>query len=354
MHTNSNKIPNLNELLIRHRWLWHLGFWGLYAISRAYLYYITVMFYERNYLEYMLASELSFVALVYGTLWLYKRLNRSRFLGAGLLLWVAYVVYVVSFHKYYLRDVPEVAELQWWNSFLNSITKYLITFALLMLAKYFKDNYIQEYHETQRKQLQLQSELQNLKAQIAPHFLFNTMNNFYGLAVERSEKLPELMVRLSDLLRYSLYDTKGSRVPLVREIAHLQDYIALEKIRLEDSLDFKFKSTVPASDTAEIAPLILIVFVENAFKHAKNVQNDPIRIQISISISEAGVLFFDIINNCLPLESKVDEPIQGIGLGNVRKRLEVLYPGELHELLIERDRDVFRVKLRINLQTAEV
>lgn len=348
------KISSINDLLIQHRWPWHLCFWVLYVVSRAYPYYITVMYYERNYLEYMLATEVSLVALVYTTLWLYNSFAKRIFFPISLLLWIAYVVYVVSFHKYYLRALPEVAELEWWNSFLNSITKYLITFALLILAKAFKDNYIQQYFEAQQKQLQVQSELQNLKAQIAPHFLFNTMNNFYGLAVDRSDKLPELMVRLSDLLRYSLYETKSPWVSLVREIAHLQDYASLERIRLEDSLDFQFNSSVPEVSEAKIAPLLLIVFIENAFKHAKNVQNEPVRIKISIAVFEDDMLLFETTNNCLKSDSSTASPINGIGLENVRKRLQVLYPGDLHELLVQRTNDVFRVKLRINLQTNAV
>jgi LytS/YehU family sensor histidine kinase len=199
--------------------------------------------------------------------------------------------------------------------------------------------------------MQMESELQHLKAQISPHFLFNTMNNFYGLAVERSDKLPGLMVRLSHLLRYSLYETQAPSVPLSREIDQLQDYIALEKIRLEDNLDFQFDLQIAENCAVKIAPLILIVFVENAFKHAKNVQDDCIRIKINLSVSDEGTLRFEVTNNCLRGEPHPFLEMQGIGLENVRKRLDVLYPGDLHQLTTEKKGDTFRINLIVHLQT---
>jgi sensor histidine kinase YesM len=348
------KIENITNLLIKHRWLWHTGYWAFYAMTRAVSYYATIAYYDRIFLKFMIYTEGAFVALTYATLWLYKRFMGQKkyglYGGLGLLLWLVYVGLVVLFQKTYLQNVPEIANLKWWNIVLDSITPYLISFVLLSMAKYFKDNYIAQYYENERKQLQIQSELQNLKAQISPHFLFNTMNNFYGLAVEKSHKLPELMVRLSNLLRYSLYETNHETVPVLNEIDYLKNYMELEKIRLEDTLDFEFNADLQYAQHFEIAPLIFIVFVENAFKHAKNVEDDVVRIKIDLTISAAGIVLFEVKNNCLTNEKTIDYNAQGIGLENARKRLNVLYPNGLHGLNVEKTGNYFAVKLRINLK----
>ena len=311
------------------------------------------MYYERNYLEFMLITEGSLAVLVYATIGLYKRFCTEQKYGiygvVGLAMWLIYLAYVISFQKFYLRDLPEIANSKWENIYLNNITKYLVILTLLTMAKYFKDNFIYQYYENERKKLQTQSELQNLKAQIAPHFLFNTMNNFYGLAVEQSPKLPKLMVRLSELLRYSLYETNHATVPILAEIAYLKNYIELEKIRLEDTLEFEFNVEVDPLSILEIAPLIFIVFVENAFKHAKNVENDVVKITIDLMVSKENELLFTIKNNCLTNLKEVDYNTSGIGLENARRRLNVLYPNGLHELNAEKMEGIFEVRLKIQL-----
>jgi sensor histidine kinase YesM len=349
------KLQNITNLLIKHRALWHLGFWFLYTASRAAPYYITVMYYEEKFLEFMLITEGAFVCLTYLTIGLYKRFcTKEKYLiyfGLGLTMWLIYIGLVVAFQKYYLASIPYIAKTTWLDIVLNSLMKYLITFILLTMAKYFKDNFILQHYESTQKELQMQSELEQLKAQISPHFLFNTMNNFYGLAVEKSEKLPELMVRLSELLRYSLYETNNRKVPILSEITYLKNYIELEKIRLEDTLDYEFNLKIETNEKIEIAPLIFIVFVENAFKHAKNVEDDVVKIKIDLTIFKDNKLTFTIKNNCLTNTTAIDYNKNGIGLENVRKRLEALYPNDLHTLTVEKLHNLFQVKLDINLNT---
>lgn len=350
-------MPNLNTLLIRHRWLWHLGFWGLYAASRAVPYYATIMYYDVKYLEFMSMSELTLATLVYGTLWLYSRFCTEKYYKiyfiVAILTWIGYVAGLVTFQKFYLQNIPEIAEADWLDIFPNALSKYLGLFSFLTMAKYIKDNYIRQYYESEQQRLQVQTELQNLKAQISPHFLFNTMNNFYGLAVDQSKKLPELMVRLSELLRYSLYETNYATVPLSKEIRYLKNYIELEKIRLEDNLAFTFNTQIAENDSSEIAPLLLVVFIENAFKHAKNIRSGEVKININLSLSTEKVLLFEVGNNCLSDEIETDHTQSGIGLSNVKKRLEVLYPNGQHELTVKKERDYFQIRLRINLQAGK-
>jgi LytS/YehU family sensor histidine kinase len=347
-------LPNLTDLLIKHRWFWHLGFWCLYAASRAFPYYLTVMFYERAYLEFMLITDMALIVVVYITWWLYRRFCYTQqyliYFAISIPFWLVFIGMVISFQKYYLALIPDIANAEWIDIYLNNMSRYMATFIVFTMGKYFKDSFKSQYYEKEKKHLQTQSELQNLKAQISPHFLFNTMNNFYGLAVDQSHKLPELMVRLSDLLRYSLYETNHLKVPLSNEIAYLKNYIELEKIRLEDTLDFEFEISVVGTHQVEIAPLLLVVFVENAFKHAKNVTNDVIRIKIYLAVTTAGLLTFKVENNCVnhsdisPFSEK-----KGIGLDNVRKRLEAFYPDGLHQLVIEKTGEYFYINLQIRL-----
>ncbi len=354
MSAKNSKAIDFSAMLVRHRWMWHVCFWILYALSRAVPYYLTVMYYDRRLLHFMLWQELVFVGLVYATIWFYRRSfavgKVSLYLSVSLTAWLGYLFFFSKSLFYVVGDLPDFKDGNWTSTFLNNITKYVFTFALVTMAKYFKDNFIQQYLENQQKQLQLHSELENLKAQIAPHFLFNTMNNFYGLAVARSEKLPVLMVRLSELLRYALYETKNPTVSLSQDVSSLKSYIELEKIRLEDNLEFSLQSNVPENCRFEIAPLLLVVFVENAFKHAKKVQDQAMRIGINMHISDDGMFVFQAENNCLPNVADCPGPSNGIGLENVKKRLEVLYPHSLHQLNIEQTASEFKVRLKINLQ----
>jgi two-component system, LytTR family, sensor kinase len=353
-----NSLPrrSLASILVANRWIWHVVFWILYITSRSRPYYITVLYYSKLYIEFMLVVDFTIIFIIYFTIWLFKKYFAQQryalYFIFGLSLWLIYLVFVITMQKSHLQPIPEIARISWANLYLNNLSYYILQFILVTMAKYFKDNYFHQYYDNERLQQQMRSEIDNLKAQISPHFLFNTMNNFYGLAVEGSKKLPGLMVRLSDLLRYSLYETKNMTVPIANEIAYLKNYIELEKIRLEETLEFEFVSDIEGAEHYEIAPLLFVVFAENAFKHAKNVKDDVIKIKIHVSISDTGLLRFEIVNNYLVIDAQEGIPGKGIGLENVKKRLEVLYPNGSHELRIEKNDGYYSVNLKINLNTS--
>lgn len=340
-------MGNFTAYLTDFRWLWHLGFWLMYGISRLFQYYLTILYYEHIYLEFMLLTDLSIVVVVYATLWLYKNLPFKYYILSGLLLWLLYLGLVVLFQKYYLSSVKEIEESSFWSLYFPYLTKYLMTFIILTLAKYFKDNFVQYQLESRQKKLQIQYELEHLKSQISPHFLFNTMNNFYGLAVQKSDKLPELMVKLSNLLRYSLYETKKDSVQIFQEITHLQNFISLDRIRLEDDLLFDFSTNITSQHKETISPLLLVVFVENAFKHSRSSMSKQIEIRISAYIDEHSCISFNVFNTCGAEGSSSKEA--GIGLENVQRRLNVLYPGDLHTLKIMQGQNYFEVDLKMKL-----
>jgi len=198
------------------------------------------------------------------------------------------------------------------------------------------------------RQEEKNAELQLLKAQLNPHFLFNTLNNLYGLSVLKSDKLPDLMLKLSDLLRYSLYDTKTTYVSLEREIQYLENYISLEKIRLEDKTEITLNKTGVISGKT-IAPMLLIVFVENAFKHLATDPNKKSIVTVDIKIND-NALVFSCVNS---LDKTSKEPTMetgksGIGLQNAKKRLALLYQNK-HQLTIAEKENVYSVKLILDL-----
>jgi two-component system sensor histidine kinase LytS len=221
----------------------------------------------------------------------------------------------------------------------------LVCFLFITACKYFKDGYISQQREAEGKQQQLVAEVNNLKSQIAPHFLFNTLNNLYGLAVDKSDKLPELMLRLSDLLRHSLYETQKPLVLISDEIKVLKSYIELERVRLEDDLQLQFNDAVPNDSGYQIAPLLLIVFIENAFKHARFVQSSALIIDIQAML-EGDWFSLTIQNNYNGINKTSGN---GIGLTNVERRLDVLYPDNKHQLTISKNDIFYTVNLRLQL-----
>lgn len=191
-----------------------------------------------------------------------------------------------------------------------------------------------------------ESELQFLKSQINPHFLFNNLNNLYSYAIERSPKTPEIILELSAVLRYMLYDCQSEFVALEKEVEQLRNFTRLSKLQIEDRGEIKFE-VAPLPDTFQIAPLILIVFIENAFKHSQASQADGIQIAVNLSVTNQGELTFSCQNSFQEVANNKSLS-QGIGLENVRKRLELIYP-DAHKLKINASNNLYTVDLRIQL-----
>lgn len=191
-----------------------------------------------------------------------------------------------------------------------------------------------------------ESELQFLKSQINPHFLFNNMNNLYAHAIEHSSKTPAIILALSDFLRYTLYECKAKYVPIDKEVDQLRNFINLHELQIEGRGKASFTSNITEKPYL-IAPLLLMVFIENAFKHSASSQTENIEIKADLSVDEAGQLSFLCKNTFQPL-SNTKSLSRGIGLKNVTKRLKLIYP-ERHKLKITQENDQFIVNLHIDL-----
>ncbi|GAA4469303.1 histidine kinase [Nibrella saemangeumensis] len=296
------------------------------------------------------------MVLTYGILYLllphylYKGQYLSMF--AGVLLLGVLAAFVSIFQAIYiigpLREAnglptPELINIGY--SFMAGLRGSTTVAGFATAIKIMKDWYLKQKALRQIQQEKFQAELQLLKSQIHPHFLFNTLNNLYALTLRKSEQSPAVVLRLSELLSYMLYDCNADEVPLEKEIAFIRNYVGLEQLRYGDRLDLSM-SFHGDLQGKQIAPLLLIPFLENAFKHGTSEQLDQAWISLDLAV-EGDTLRFKLINSRDPEEDH-PERLGGIGLQNVRKRLDLLYP-QRYELQILPEEDLFLVTLTLHL-----
>jgi len=228
----------------------------------------------------------------------------------------------------------------------------LIPFSILSLAtgiliKLVRNNIKVLIQEANANAEQSHSELKFLQTQLSPHFLFNTLNNIYGISLTQHQKIPELLLKLSSLLRYSVYDVKEMFVPLKSEMEYIRNYIDFETIRIGDKLVLTTSLEADIDPDIKIAPLLLIVFVENAFKHGKNTSEQKIYIDITLKIWANSILFsVKNSNNGANDENSLVNKSSGFGLENVVRRLELLYTGE-YDLKMQNKDGFYNVMLQL-------
>ncbi len=187
-------------------------------------------------------------------------------------------------------------------------------------------------HQRDRKDLEtrrMQSEIKFLKSQINPHFLFNTLNSLYALTLMKSDKAPEIVIKLSEMMRYMLYESNERRVPLQKEVNYIENYLELETLRQSGRPDIQFK-VEGAVNEQTIAPLLFIPFLENSFKHGLNHQINEGYVHVTMKVFE-NKLLLRIVNSkptAPPPEAPTDKKSGGIGLVNVQRRLNLLYPNQ--------------------------
>jgi sensor histidine kinase YesM len=193
----------------------------------------------------------------------------------------------------------------------------------------------------------MQSELRFLKSQINPHFLFNTLNNLYALTLKKSDKAPEIVIKLSEMMRYMLYECNEKRVPLQKEVNYLRNYLDLERLRQNDDIEINFLVEGQVGDQ-QVAPLLFIPFLENSFKHGLNTQLKNGFVNILLQVNKQQV-DFQIENSKGQTVPRPDNrPSGGIGLVNVRRRLDLIYP-DRYELKVSNNPNTFSVHLTVNL-----
>ena len=303
-------------------WLFYVVFFGLIYGK-----------YGNNYSWYFFESlcMLPFIMVatyttIYGILPFYLK-KRKLFLSV---LMVVLLILVVTFgERIFLRklnSLPITFESIFGITFLYLMleTNFMvgIAFAIKTLQKWMVEQ--KEKHEMEKRNLE--TELNLLKSQLHPHFLFNTMNNLYALSLEHSSKTSEGIAKISALLHAVLYECNEKEILLSKEIELLRNYIELEKLRYDNTVNFTFEIAGP-TEKMKVAPMLLFSFAENCFKHSDIKENISHYIKMNINVSENKFDFF-AENSKSVNKVKANTEKEGIGLNNVQKRLEIIYPGK--------------------------
>ena len=339
--------------LVSNRWFYHSVFWLVVWLGVAWIETrVTPISFAAN-LWSTLVNILVFPGLVYfNFLYLIPQyLNRKKFTTyfGLLILTVLIITPLRAFLLYFnLADSPNAQQ-----EVLRNLNYFFIpSFMVAGASTLFKivSDWVKQQRDLQELETQtMQSELRFLKSQINPHFLFNTLNNLYALTLKKDEKAPEIVVKLSEMMRYMLYECNEKRVPLRKEINYLRNYLDLEKLRQNDRVTINF-AVEGRVGSQEIAPLLFIPFLENSFKHGLNHTIKEGHVNIFLQVEPERVHFF-IENSKAPA---MPRPLQagkrsgGIGLVNVRRRLDILYP-ERYTLTIDDQPSAYGVSLEVAL-----
>lgn len=245
--------------------------------------------------------------------------------------------------------------LWWFPEVLKDMAAYKFVFAPSIVVFIISIVYRKVLDQLQNDRLQqkikaeqLSTELKFLRSQISPHFLFNVLTNLVSLARKKSDQMEPALIMLSELMRYSLYDTQAVKVPLAKEMAYLNNYIALQRLRFGDDIAIQYHTDQNIeNENHSIEPMLLIPFVENAFKHGTgSLENPVIRIEASIKNDQ---LVFEVENQADQKTGSSKDESSGIGLANVRSRLNLLYK-DRHDLKIKTDQGMFHIVLTLLLK----
>ena len=333
--------------------LGHLFFWILVMLTYA----ISEWGYRDNFAQAML-FELVFlpsrlIAVYINWFVLIPRLLYQNRIFQYLLFLLLLLFVLATAQRYltiywaYPRFFPD------WNYQKNPLVFFRIVQNLVLILapvafsigiKIFMDWFDQKNKARQLEVEKTEAELKYLKSQINPHFLFNALNSIYGLSLEQSAKVPRLLLRLSDFLSYSLYESATPYISLKKEINLIKNYIALEQERYEDKVEVNWMVQEGLPLDLEIAPLLFIPLIENAFKHGVKKATNQAKVWIHLSL-DGKRLVFDVKNS---IPTGLESQAEGIGLANLKKRLAILYP-EKHELDIKEDGGYFLANLTLKL-----
>lgn len=257
--------------------------------------------------------------------------------------------------KYFFSPIifiKKTPDLSWWEYYVNIYIDLAFTvfvFTIGFLARHF---FKERKQKEELQQRQSASELALLKSQVNPHFLFNVLNSIYALSLKKSDEAPRIILKVSDILRYMLYESQNELVPLEQELQILRDYTDIEKVRLAQSSNIRLNCRGQL-EGYRIAPALLLAFVENGIKHGLDSMAEHAFLDVSLHMDHRNnLLYFHCFNNYKNGQEKKARP-GGIGLENTRKRLELIY-GKKHNLHITDKNGTFDVKLEINLSAHEL
>lgn len=333
---------------LKSRLLYHAAFWIVFVTVFT-LFFGSKYGYEESFKD-VVRESLSYALVVYvNILFLIPRFLLRRKYGQYIFYLLCSLVVMVPVHSaveyYNFYNVEELkGQVRFERLAFFSLINISLVLALTTGLKLGMEWFSQQQRNQELERERLQAELKFLKSQINPHFLFNTLNNLYALSLQKSDKAPEMILKLSEMMRYLLYESNEKMVPLANEIRCMENYIELERIRQDERTRIQLEINCKENGKM-IAPLLFIPFLENSFKHGVNSAIEAGWIHIRLDEKD-GALFFEVENN-KPAKPMKKGSENGIGLQNVKRRLELIYP-QKHELTIS-DTDYYKTNLKILL-----
>ena len=229
---------------------------------------------------------------------------------------------------------------------LSRVMPFIVTLLGSTLIETTRFANSKEKQAIQSDKEKLESELKFLKSQVNPHFLFNALNNIYSLAVIQAPETPESVMQLSEILRYMVYDSNEAKVPLKNELSYIENFVELQLLKDSQKMNVQLSLDKSAPDLM-IAPMLFIPFVENAFKHSQIEHLKEGYIRINLKTQNKEVLFHVV--NSIPTKKFTKDKVGGVGLKNIEKQLNLLYPNDQHDLTINETTEQFEVILKIML-----
>lgn len=347
----NRSVIKIQRAIIHYR-LYHLLFWAIYILIVG----ITLPVLKHD-LWGSIVKEFPIIALhmivVYVNFGiLVKRFlltkNYLAYIVSAVLL-VCAATFPIAILAHTIIQDKDFQSIVWSPQFLYLIALSIVfSLILTMLLKFLKQSYEDQQVSKELQRVQLETELKFLKAQINPHFLFNSLNNLYALTLKKSDLAPEVVLRLSDILRYVLYETQYGLVDFQKELQHLRDFVELEKIRIGDRVKIVVDLVEPPTDM-KIEPMLYLTLVENAFKHGAQGSIDDSWVNIQGYPTITGYTLE--IENSIPKhqqQASNQKTVGGIGLENLKKRLDLTYP-EKHRFFVQSNENSYHVKLEIDL-----
>ncbi len=346
----------MESFIRRHKKvLLHIAFWCMYASFFIYQISYRKGEEEPNYIRIfsdfgshmILMLGISYLNYFFFLPRLLKSKNFLRYVLEFIPVFCVLAYLVVVAKRYILVDYFPSRILDSPRFAVNVIIGTLFLVVFVGLLKFVEDWFELEAKKRALENENLTSELRFLKAQINPHFLFNTLNNLYYLAYTKSPNTTEVISKLSQMMRYMLDDSNHSTVSLSKEIEYMQNYISLEKLRLGKDIPIRFE-VQGDTDGVRIVPLLLITFLENAFKHGISNSSPDSWIEVDIQLKDHWC-YYKVANSKIPESGKTVKEKSGIGLLNVKRRLDLSYPGK-YELNVADEPDRYSVDLKLNLE----
>ena len=371
IEVNTQQHPFIFSDTVKYRVGRHLAFWGFWWIFQAFLYSFVPTSVGTEFWQSIKVSALEslifmliHIFLAYSLMYIVIPyfLLKQRYWATVLMTAFFFIAtaffsvflgrYVISPLRNALANVGYVhahIEKSYGNIYLSLLAGLRggITIggiaAAIKLMKYW---YVKEQRNLQLQKENVESQLQLLKAQVHPHFLFNTLNNIYSHTQDTAPVAAKLISGLSDILRFILYESNQPLVPLSKELKLMREYISLEQIRYGNKLDIHIDLPGQTNDLF-ISPLLMLPLIENCFKHGASTMLEQPWISLQIIVRDKQ-MHMKLLNGKAN-EAINDREAAGIGIKNVQKRLELLYPGK-HDLSITNEEDVFIVNLRLELE----